>query len=103
MNNAREGHGVIIQQEDFIIIGGQSYKSDWEFTFNTERCSLQGGTMHCKDVGPVLTKYRFDLQLMHVPYDYCPTPSTDATPSTSTTELSTYYWEKKKIGKRSFP
>ena len=69
LKNAREGHGVFIQRGEFIIVGGKSYGQK---ALSTERCTLKGDVIKCKEIGPVLTSYEDYPEMMLVLHDYCP-------------------------------
>ena len=74
LNTARDGHGVIIQRGEFIIIGGVETKKSGAspiVPMSTERCTLTGDKINCVDVGPWLTNYWSYPEIMHVPHDYC--------------------------------
>lgn len=64
LNEARTGHGVIMNKGNFIIVGGMDYKK-------TERCTLEGQSIHCKLINPGLDYYMGYPEMMIVPSDYC--------------------------------
>ena len=67
LNKARYGQGVIIQQGDFIIVGG------WSESLGTERCSVNGDSMQCATVEPKLEGYYYYPEMMLVPGNFCQT------------------------------
>ena len=74
LNTARDGHGVIIQREEFIITGGRHHTKSGNnniWSLSTERCTLTGDKIDCVDVGPHLNDYWIYPEMMHVPHDYC--------------------------------
>ena len=71
LKRARNGHGVIIQDGEFVIVGGQDENGSDKPVF-TERCTLQGDRIQCAVVKPKLAKYRHYPEMIAVPHDYCP-------------------------------
>ena len=73
MNQVRAGHGVFIQLDAFVVVGGESEDSEGELMskVTTERCTLIDGAINCTVVDPigVYTDYP---EMIRVPYDYCP-------------------------------
>ena len=73
MKQARAGHGVFIQLDAFVVVGGRPEDSvEWSMTeLTTERCTLIDGAINCTVVDPigVYTDYP---EMVRVPYDYCP-------------------------------
>ena len=67
LNQARYGNGVINQQGQFIVVGGNSYSEKLRIT---ERCYLENESIQCTTIEPVLDVYYPELML--VPEDYCP-------------------------------
>ena len=65
LNQARYGHGVFIQQGDFIVVGGSG-------TFRTERCTLNEGTIRCTLIDPKLNGYYYYPEMMSVEPNFCP-------------------------------
>ena len=63
LNKARNGHGVIIHQGEFIIVGGYA---------DTERCILNGDSVQCSTVDPELEGYYYYPEMMSVPENFCP-------------------------------
>ena len=69
---AREGHGVFIQQETFVVVGGKQNGYDVEIhEKKTERCTLVDDVVECLAVDPVLRYYWSYPEMIRVPYDYC--------------------------------
>ena len=66
LKKARGGHGVIVQNGEFVVVGGEH-----ENVF-TERCSLKDDTIHCTAVKPKLSNFDFYPEMIAVPHDYCP-------------------------------
>ena len=66
LNQGRRGHGLIVHQGQFIVVGG--YKG----SLATERCILKGDSIQCTTDGPELDDYYFYPELMSVPENYCP-------------------------------
>ena len=64
LNQARYGHGVFIQQGDFIVVGG------WGI-FRTERCTLNQDAIRCTLIDPELEDYGFYPEMMSVMPNYC--------------------------------
>ena len=62
---ARKGHGVIVQQGQFIVIGGANGP------LGTERCSLVNDSIQCTTVDPELENYNHYPEMMHVSEDFC--------------------------------
>ena len=75
LNKARLGHGVIVRDGDFIVVGGTDYGELYENSFETERCTLivdtQFTPIKCSNVDPVLDDYYYYPEMMRVPHDYC--------------------------------
>lgn len=69
LNNARNSHGVMIDQGEFIIVGGYNEKIG---LLGTERCSLIGDSMKCTTVDPGLEGYYYTPELMSVSENFCP-------------------------------
>ena len=65
LNEARFGHGVAIQQGEFIVVGGYS-------KFVTERCILNDDSIHCTTTKPQLQYYEYYPEMMSVSENYCP-------------------------------
>ena len=64
LNQARLGHGVFIQQGDFIVVGG------WE-NLRTEHCTLNQDAIRCTLINPELDYYYYYPEMMAVNPDYC--------------------------------
>lgn len=64
MNQGRWGHGVIVHQGQFIVVGGYSGP------LRTERCELKDESIQCKTVDPELSNYRYYPEMMSVT-KYC--------------------------------
>ena len=71
MKQARAGHGVFIQLDAFVVVGGVSEDSYGVTDFTTERCTLIDGAINCSVVDPKV-KYVGYPEMIRVPYDYCP-------------------------------
>ena len=71
LKHARSGHGVIIQTNAFVVVGGMSDEKTLT-NLNTERCTIKGNSIVCSVVDPELYEYVFFPELIHVPQDYCP-------------------------------
>ena len=67
LNQARRGHGVIIQEGQFLVVGGGQLRS-----FGTERCQLNDRSIQCTTVEPKLSGYYYYPELMSVPANFCP-------------------------------
>ena len=67
LNNARRDHQVMVNQGEFIVVGGEKTKT-------TERCLFLDGLIQCELVEPVLKDLPYSdfRELMRVPFDYCP-------------------------------
>ena len=65
LNQARQGHRVIIQQDEFVVVGGFPGSG-------TERCTSNGKVLECTVFEPDLFNYIFYPELMLVPANYCP-------------------------------
>ena len=65
LNKARHAHGVIIHQEEFIIVGGIG-------TLGTERCILNGDSVQCSTVDPQLEGYFGYPEMMSIHENFCP-------------------------------
>ena len=50
LNKAREGHGVILIEQTFMIIGGEG-------NYTTEACLLKNGNFTCEETDSTLTNY----------------------------------------------
>ena len=70
LNFIRHGHGVIIHQGEFVVIGGWNYAVD-DRKLKTERCTLTDDLIECTAVDPVLDNYVNYPEMIRVPYDYC--------------------------------
>lgn len=65
LNQARYGHGVLIQQDYFIVVGGlDGYLS-------TERCYFVDDSVECVTVEPVVNFYAYYPELTSVDENYC--------------------------------
>ena len=64
MNTARHGHGVILMDNAFLVIGG-GYGS-----YKTEKCALVDKVMTCTQQEPELEDYGFYAELAYVPFDF---------------------------------
>ena len=67
LNQARSGHGVIVHQGQFIVVGGGFLSAP----IGTERCKLKDDSMKCTTVDPELKGYRFYPEMMSVPGNFC--------------------------------
>ena len=67
----RYGHGVILQDGDFLIIGGKNGNKD-DKPIYTERCILKNDRIECAVVEPKLLKYEYYPEMIAVPHDHCP-------------------------------
>ena len=77
MKQARAGHGVFIQLDAFVVVGGVSEDSYGVTDFTTERCTLIDGAIDCTVVDPIFSmnpngKHPDYPEMIRVPYDYCP-------------------------------
>ena len=63
LNQARQGHGVIFDGEQFVVIGGMG-------NFKTENCVVSGETVTCTQHGPGLTDYQYYPELALVDDSY---------------------------------
>ena len=75
MKQARAGHGVFIQLDAFVVVGGVSEDSqEKEITeLTTERCILIDGAINCTVVHlDPIGEYFYFPEMIRVPYDYCP-------------------------------
>ena len=70
LNKARYAHGVIIQKDDFIVVGGYP-NSDYEFDVITEHCTFDEDAIQCTPIDPKLGDYAFYPEMMHVEQNYC--------------------------------
>ena len=69
MNSYRYGHGVYVQRDEFVVLGG----ADSSFSpAGTERCKLNGDSINCTTVDPKLNMYIYYPETARVPADYCP-------------------------------
>ena len=66
LNQARYGHGVFIQQGNFIVVGGL------EEDFRTERCTLNEEAIRCTLIDPELNGYYYYPEMMFVEPNFCP-------------------------------
>lgn len=66
LNQARRGHGVIIQEGSFVVVGGLGKVGE------TERCSFHNESIECQIVGPNLRDYSDFPEMMKVPENFCP-------------------------------
>ena len=66
LNQARYAHGVLIQQGNFIVVGG------YPGNLRTERCTLNEGTIRCTLIDPELKSYGFYPEMMFVEPNFCP-------------------------------
>ena len=64
LNQARRGHGVILHQGQFIVVGGK-------YPLGTERCILNGDSIQCTTVDPELENYKYYPEMMSVPGNFC--------------------------------
>ena len=73
MIDARNLHGVIVKQGQFIVFGGQVLGSaSSDEALHTERCTITtDSTIKCIVVGPQLKAYNYP-QFMSVTEDFCP-------------------------------
>ena len=65
LKQARYYHGVIIQNGDFVVVGGNDGQ------LGTERCILSEDTITCTVIDPVLDHYYYYPEMMSVPPNYC--------------------------------
>ena len=65
LNQARRGHRVIFHQGHFVVLGGK------KGPLSTERCTLNGDSMQCTTIGPVLEHFQDYPEMMPVPENYC--------------------------------
>ena len=63
LNKGRNGHGVIFDGGQFLVIGGDG-------TFKTENCIPNGETVTCTEVGKALNDYSYYPELALVADDY---------------------------------
>ena len=61
LNVAREGHGVIQVNNEFIVVGGSQSSGEDE---PTESCKLNGQSMICTTREPKLSRFSFYPELM---------------------------------------
>ena len=61
LNVAREGHGVIQFENEFIVVGGDRDGGEDE---PTESCKLNQQSMNCTTREPQLSKFAFYPELM---------------------------------------
>ena len=61
----RHSHGAIFDGAHFIVIGG------YRDAYTTEKCSLSGSTMTCKQQEPELNRYQEYPELFLVQDDFC--------------------------------
>ena len=64
LHQGRHGHGVILNGEEFVVVGGYSG------TFKTEYCMISGETVTCTQHRPGLTGYMFYPELALVDDNY---------------------------------
>ena len=69
LKEARSGHGVIIYQGEFMIVGGYN---DFIGPLGTERCILNGDSVQCSTVDPQLEGYHIYPEMMSVSENFCP-------------------------------
>ena len=69
MNEGRYGHGVIIQNGHFIVVGGDKGKKAGPLS--TERCTLNGSSVRCTSVNPKLKNFFEYPELMTVTDNFC--------------------------------
>ena len=67
MIRARNGHGVIVNQGDFVIFG-----SAGEEHVGVERCTLKGDSIECQYAEPRSKDFFLYPEMINVPHDYCP-------------------------------
>ena len=65
LNQARHGHGVIIHQGEFVVVGGGVG------TKKTESCALNGDSIQCVAVEPRLNLHDTYPEVMSVPESFC--------------------------------
>ena len=65
LNQPRHGHGVFINQDQFIVVGGED-------SLGTERCILEGDSIQCKTVDPEIENFMNYPKMMSVHQDFCP-------------------------------
>ena len=63
LNQGRQGHGVIFDGDQFLVIGGHG-------THKTESCIPNGETVTCTLVGEALNDYVYYPELALVADDY---------------------------------
>ena len=64
MNSAREGHNVIFDGAQFLVIGGDG-------RYQTEKCTLANDQMTCAEQNPELNNYVDYPELYLVPSAFC--------------------------------
>ena len=70
LKRARYGHGVFVQEDSFVIVGGTMDGVDTPVS--TERCTLKEDKIQCTAVKPKLSNYQHYPEMIAVPRDYCP-------------------------------
>ena len=66
LNQARHGHGVILHQGQFIVVGSYSDEAV------TEQCTLKGDSVVCTPVSSEHEVYWFQPNMMSVTENFCP-------------------------------
>ena len=64
LRSARAGHGVILSQGSYLIVGGEN-------TQRTEKCTISGDSITCIDQQPKLEMYSLYPELFPVESDFC--------------------------------
>ena len=68
LNKARDGHGVIFDGSQHLVIGG--FASGYTGNFKTEVCDIIGETVTCTEQGEGLKNYEFYPELALVDDNY---------------------------------
>ena len=74
LNQARRGHGVIVHQGQFIVVGGYSG------SLGTERCILKDNSIRCETVEPKLEQYYWYPEMLSVTDNFCRTNYAEKSP-----------------------
>ena len=70
--HAQFGHGVIIHEEAFIVVGGLSWTEEQEIVGReTQRCIWIGDTINCTDVDPLIDSYGIFPKIIKSDSYYC--------------------------------
>ena len=70
LNQGRQGHGIVFDEGQFLVIGGHADHLKPDETLKTENCILNGGTVTCTRVGEGLSDYKYYPELALVANDY---------------------------------